>query len=130
VSPAKFPVPPVITKSIVNVAVPWPLAVPLPELVPSSVPLVKVSESVPFEMRMSGGLLKSMVDSDEGVNKPNVVSSPVPVKVWRKRWCTGGREGRVSLESPGYYVGSRWHDKARQDQYQTCNNSEDPRMCL
>jgi hypothetical protein len=34
----KNPVPPVITKSIVTMAVPWPLAVPLPEVVPNRVP--------------------------------------------------------------------------------------------
>jgi hypothetical protein len=64
------PVPPVITKSIVNVAVPFPLPVPLPELVPNRVPPPKVSLIDPPVKRICGGLLKSTVDVDVKLNNP------------------------------------------------------------
>jgi hypothetical protein len=70
VSPAKMPVPPVITKSIVNVAPPRPLAVPCPELVPNKVPLEKVSVIDPSVKTNCGGLLKSTVDWESELNEP------------------------------------------------------------
>jgi hypothetical protein len=97
VSPANNPVPPVITKSTVTVAVPRPLAVPLPEVVPNRVPWEKISKSIPCAMVMAGGLLKSMSDCDCAVKEPKIVSSPSPVKVWTK--TPTGLVG-VSVESP------------------------------
>ena len=54
------------------------VAIPSLELVPFKTPWAKVSESIPFEIVILGGLLKSTVDC--GVNEPNVVSAPSPVK--------------------------------------------------
>ena len=97
VAPANSPIPPVNTKLSVNVAVPSPLAVLLPELVPSRVPRAKVSVNDPSEKVMLGGLLKSTVEVDCGVTAPNIVSSPLPVKFWTKM---PGVPVGVSVESP------------------------------
>jgi hypothetical protein len=69
------------TTSAVNVAVPTPLAVPSPELVPNSIPAEKVSVNIPSEITTFGGWLKSAVEVDCTVNEPNVVSFPSPVVV-------------------------------------------------
>ena len=58
---------------------------------------LKEHKSIPFEMAMAGGLLKSMSDCDCTVKEPKIVSSPSPVKVWTK--TPTGLVG-VSVEFP------------------------------
>jgi len=96
VSPAKMPVPPVITVSSVTVEV-TPVTVPFSVKVPNTVPPAKTSMNVPLAVNIVPAGLKVSVPMFVVVKLPDTVSTPEPVKVESK---TKGSAVAVRVEFP------------------------------
>jgi hypothetical protein len=96
VTPAKIPVPPVNSVTIVTSATPPPITVPLSVKVPKSVPSEKTSTKVPLDMNVVR-LVKVRVPMFVVVNGPDNELTPEPVKLESK---TPSVEVGVVVEVP------------------------------